>query len=342
MAEEDRVEQTMRAVGFRRYGPAEVLESLEVPRPAIGPGTVLLRVAAAGVNPADGNIRSGRFRFFARLRLPFVPGSDVAGVVAEVGPGVTRFQPGDEVYALLPTITAGAYAEYAAVREADLAHAPAGLALDAAAALPLAGLTALQALRDQAALRPGQRLLVNGASGGVGSLAVQIGRQLGAHVTGVCSGRNVALVRGLGADEVVDYTREDPSAAGRHADVVFDAVGLGTFRAWRRVADRDGTVVTVNPVRGNPVLRVWSRLLGGPRLRSLFVRPSGPDLELLAAWVAQGRLRPVVERSCPLGDAVAAHRQIETQRTRGKLVLVVDEELARRQVARAGTRPHAV
>lgn len=314
---------TMRAVGFHRYGPADVLEPLVVPRPRADPDGVVVRVAAAGVNPADTYLRAGRFRFLRRLRLPFVPGSDVAGTVVEVGPGVGGVRVGDRVFAMLPAFVGGGYAEYAAVPERDLAPIPGGLDLHEAAGVPLAALTALQALRDRARVQPATRVLVNGASGGVGSFAVQIAAALGARVTGVCSGRNADLVRDLGADDVRDYTLES-AIPDDPVDVVFDAADTGAFRSWRPALRPGGVLVTVDIGKGNPVARLVARATGGGRrLTSLLVQPSGEDLATVAAWIDDGRVRPVVERTYPLEQAADAHLASETRRTRGKLVLTV-------------------
>lgn len=326
--------QTMSAVGFPRYGTPEVLEQLEVARPGVAAGSVVIRVAAAGVNPADAYLRGGRFRLFARMTFPVVPGRDVAGVVAAVGSAVTRFRPGDPVYAMTPELRGGGYAEYASAREGDVAHAPAGISLAHAAAVPLAGLTALQALRDRAGLAPGDHLLVNGASGGVGSLAVQVARQLGARVTAACSERNAELVRDLGAEEVLDYASVDVTAAGARYDAVLDVVGGHPFRRWRRVLAPHGTAVTLDPLRGNPAARLLARATGGGRrLASLLVQPSGTGLATLAGWIEEGKVRVVIDRCYPLAEAEAAHRHIETQRTRGKIVLLVDAELAEHRPA---------
>src|SRR5918993_1243125 len=225
--------RTMRAFGFRRYGPPEVLEALEVPLPEPGPKEILIRVAAAGVNPADWALRGGKLRPFVRLALPFVSGSDVAGVVEATGTGVSRFVPGEAVFAMTPTSTGGAYAEYVAVGADNVAPAPSGVSLGEAAAVPLVSLTALQALRDKAELAAGEHVLIHGASGGVGTFAVQIAKAMGARVTATCSGRNVELVRRLGADEVIDYTSEDATAGGPRYDVVFGAVNTLPILRWR-------------------------------------------------------------------------------------------------------------
>jgi len=325
-ANAQRAGRTMRAVGFRRYGPPDVLETLEVPRPE--PGEVLIRVAAAGVNPADWALRGGRLRPFVRLELPFVSGSDVAGVVEAVGPGVTRFKLGEAVYAMTPTTTGGAYAEYVTVAADNVAHVPSGLSLGEAAAVPLVALTALQALRDKAELAAGDHVLINGVSGGVGSFAVQISKAMGAQVTATCSGPNVELVRGLGADEVIDYTSEDAAARSPRYDVIFGAVNTLPLLHWRRALRPGGKIVTVNPLFENAVVARLVRAVGRVRLEGVLVRPSGADLGAVGSWISSGKVRPVIDRSYPLSDAAAAHRYSESRRVRGKLVLLVDERLS--------------
>lgn len=328
----------MQAVGFRRYGSADVLERLQIARPTLSDNAVLVRVAAAGVNPADWRFRSGQLRFAIRLKLPFVCGSDVAGIVEAVGPGVTRFLPGDAVYAMLPTTLGGGYAEYATAAEDHVAPMPGNLSFAEAAAVPLAALTALQALRDKAGLRPGDQLFVNGASGGVGTFAIQIAKVLGAHVTAICSGRNADFVRQLGADEVIDYTQQDITAGQPRYNVIFDAVNALSFRQCRRVLQPNGVMVTVNPMSETLSPGWLARLRGGRRLRSVLVEPSGADLHTLTAWLEAGKVRPVIDRTYPLADVAEAHRYSETQRARGKIVLLVDQDLATSPPA--ATRQH--
>ncbi len=317
----------MDAFGFQQYGSADVMERLELPRPAPQSNELLLRTAAAGINPADWRIRNGQFRFFIRSGFPFVPGSDVAGVVEAVGADVTRFQPGDRVYAMLPTAAGGGYAEYVTVAEEAAAHAPASLTLAEAAAVPLTSLTALQALRDKADLQPQQQVLIYGASGGVGTFAVQIAKSMGACVTGVCSSRNVDFVRALGADAVIDYTTEDVISGETHYDIVFDAVNHFPTRQAGKTLKRGGVLVSVNPIAANPLSRLRARL-GGWRIESILVKPKGTDLETLAQWIDAGQMSPVIEQTYPLTEVAVAHRRSETERTRGKLVLIVDEKLA--------------
>ena len=229
----------MQAIVQDRYGSGEALELREIDRPAIGEHDVLVRVRAASVNPADWAVMSG-LPYIARpvygLRKPKVGvrGTDVAGHVEAVGGGVTRFKPGDEVYGA----STGSYAEYAAASEDQLAAKPANLTFEQAATVPMAGLVALQAIRDQGKVQPGQKVLINGASGGIGTFAVQIAKALGAEVTAVVSTRNVELVRSIGADHVIDYTTYDFTAAGKRYDVILDNVSNHSLSRLRRVAHR--------------------------------------------------------------------------------------------------------
>ncbi|MCU0493803.1 MAG: NAD(P)-dependent alcohol dehydrogenase [Chloroflexaceae bacterium] len=322
------MDMTMQAIGFRRYGPADVLEPLTLPRPALAPDAVLVHVAAAGVNPADWRLRDGQFKRVMRLQLPFIPGSDIAGVVSAVGSAVTRFQPGDRVYAMLPLAQGGGYAEYATVPEQQLAAAPATITLAEAAAMPLAGLTALQALRDRARLRSGEHVLIYGASGGVGTFAVQIAKAFGARVTAVCSGRNATLVRGLGADAVRDYTQEDVAAGAERYDLVFDTVYRHKFRAWKGALTQQGRLVTVNPLLENGTIGWLAERIAGYPVTGLVVRPGGADLAELAKLISTGQVRPVIERTFTLAEASLAQQHSATERTRGKLVLIVHPVLA--------------
>jgi NADPH:quinone reductase-like Zn-dependent oxidoreductase len=316
----------MRAVSFAQYGPPDVLRLSDRPAPEPGPGQVLIRVAAAGVNPADANLRSGSLRWVARTRLPFVPGSDVAGTVAALGPGVSGRTVGERVFAMTPVDAGGGYAELVAVRAADVAPAPATLTSEQAASVPLAALTALTALRDRGRLEKGRSVLVVGAAGGVGSFAVQIGQILGAHVVAAAGAGSAGLLHDLGADEVLDRSVDDGLDARGRYDVVFDAVGVHPFGRMRPALRRTGVAVTVSPRRGNPLAAGLSRMRPGPALTGFLVRPSGPDLAVLAGWADAGLLRPVIERCYALHEAADAHRRIETRRTRGKLVLRVSAD----------------
>lgn len=314
---------TMAAVGFSGYGGADVLEPLRLPIPEPGAGEVRIRVAAAAVNPADWRIRAGAFRLFMRPAWPFVPGADVAGVVDAVGAGVSRFGPGDRVFAMLPTLRGGGYAEFAVAPQEAAAHLPSNVSLVDAAAAPLAALTALQALEGGLRLAGGERVLVYGASGGVGTFAVQLARALGARVTAACSGANAEWVAGLGAEAVLDYAAADVARPAEPYDALLDAVAAHPFRHWRHAVRRGGRVCLLNPMHGNPLSRLGAAL-HGRRLSSIMVRPDGAALRRVARWMAEGTVRPVVERCYPLAEAAEAHRRSETGRVRGKLVLVVN------------------
>lgn len=279
---------------------------VELPAPEPGAGEVLIEVRAAVLNAADVRLmRSDPFfvRFFNGLWRPRIrPGADVAGVVRQVGAGVEEFAVGDEVFGDIFDYGAGAVAEYATAGEDVLVRKPENVSFVAAAALPVAGLTALQRLRDKGGIVAGQRVLIYGASGSVGTYAVQLAKHRGAHVTGVCSTRNLELVRGLGADEVIDYTAEDSTARDETCDVIFDAVGkLKRSRAARAL--KPGGVFL--SVMKNPAGRTG-------------------ELELLRELSEAGVLRPVIDGRYPLEEIVAAHRYVETDYKRGNVVEVAE------------------
>jgi NADPH:quinone reductase-like Zn-dependent oxidoreductase len=318
----------MRAAVIEGYGGSERLAVREMPDPRPGPGEVLLRVRAAGVNPIDWKIRAGRMRLVRRARFPLILGFDVAGEVVEIGPEVSRFDPGEAVFGMLDSPLGGGYAELAVARESSLAALPGALSFEEAAALPLAGLTALQALRDRGELASGERLLVNGAAGGVGHLAVQIGAAVGARVTGVASGRNRDFVLALGAERAIDYEEIDFTGEEETYDVVLDAVGNRAFDDCLAVLAPEGGIY-VSPVV-TPKLLVWTALTSLPlgrrrRARLVFTHPSGPDLEHLARLAEIGRLRPAVGRVYDLPDAGRAQAASESGHARGKIVLRIAE-----------------
>ncbi len=317
----------MKAVVIDRFGGLDQLSIREMPRPEPGVGEVLIRVQAAGVNPLDWKIRQGQLRLLLGSKFPKILGVDVAGEVSAVGSGVSQFRVSDPVFALLNPTRAGGYAEYVVAQESAVAKRPEGLSAEDAAALPVAGLTALQSLRDLGELAEGQALLVNGASGGVGTFAVQIGKILGAEVVGVCRGCNAELVRGLGADEVIDYTREDFTSRPAWFDVVLDAVAQRSFSACSRVLSSRGTYISTLP---GPGLFFW--MAAGPlaglfgskkRAKLIVVKKRGEDLDLLARWVVEGKLRPLIEQVFPLEAVREAHERSESGRVRGKIVLRV-------------------
>lgn len=310
----------MHAITQRTFGGPQVLELTEAERPVPLPTEVLVRVRAAGVNPVDAMIRSGAFPLFGQP--PFVLGWDISGVVEEVVPGVTRFQVGDEVYGmpLFPRV-GSAYAEYVVAPSRQLARKPAGLDHVHAAALPLAGLTAWQSLVDVADLRAGQKVLVHGGGGGVGHLAVQIAKARGAEVVATAGADKHEFVRGLGADQVIDYRTADFTELVTDADVVLDAVGGGYGSRSIRALRPGGLLVTLVD-RTDTALKQEAEA-AGRRFAGVTVEPDGAGLEALTALVEAGRLRPYVEHALPLAEAPKAHELVETGSTRGKLVLTL-------------------
>lgn len=327
----------MKAYVLRSYGSPDVLELRDIDRPAPGPGEVLVRVRAASVQPADWHLMRGEpyvsrlMPGFLGLRKPKITilGADVAGVVEATGPGVTGFATGDEVYAMLAM--GGGFAEYVCVPESELAPKPATLSFEEAAAVPLAAGTALLALRDQGGVRPGSRVLVNGASGGVGTFAVQLGKAYGAHVTGVCSTRNVDLVRSLGADEVIDYTKEDFTRDGQVYDVLLYIAGNRSFSECRKVLTRKGVCVMIGGAATRwlqPAGRVSAALAASAFVSQkaaltnvLACRDNRGNLDELTELINDGRLAPVVDRVYDFGELPAAVRYQEEGHAPGKVVL---------------------
>ncbi|WP_052852235.1 NADP-dependent oxidoreductase [Streptomyces avicenniae] len=309
----------MRAISQRGYGGPDVLEAVESAVPTPGPGEALVRVHAAGVNPADGKMRSGLVRRAGDP--PFTLGIDVSGVVAAVGEGTARFRPGDEVYgcAFPPR---GSYAEYAVAPVEALAAVPAGMDHVDAAALPVAALTAWRALARVADVGAGQRVLVHAAAGGLGHLAVQIAKARGAYVVGTARRDGHAFLRGLGADELIDYTTADFAAAVRDIDVVLDPISdaygprsLDTLAPGGLLVDVRGTGPDRTAVREQAEAR-------GLRFAESGFTPSGADLEEVTALVERGSLRAAVAHVLPLAEAAKAHELSETGRVKGKIVLV--------------------
>jgi NADPH:quinone reductase-like Zn-dependent oxidoreductase len=322
----------MKAIVHRRYGSPDVLEVAELETPPVGDDQVLVRVHAASVNPYDWHMLRGK-PYFVRaesgLRGPKNPrlGIDVAGTVEAVGRSVSGIEPGDEVFGG----AAGAFAEYACGKPEELVPKPPGVSFEDAATLNIAGITALQGLRNKGKLRSGQRVLVNGASGGVGTFAVQIAKAMGAEVTGVCSSRNIELVRSIGADRVVDYTREDFSAGDERYDVIFDNVATKPPSAYRRMLEQRGRYVGVGAVSmgdwiGPITFLAGIHLAGMFRSQSMSVmlaRPTLEDLAELGRLVESGAVKPVIDRTYPLEETAAAIEYVEDGHARGKVVVTV-------------------
>ena len=323
---------TMPAIVQDGYGSADVLELREIARPQVADDEVLLRVHAAGVDLGVWHLMTGLpylVRPVLGLRRPKNPvrGREVAGRVEAVGANVTRFRPGDEVMG----IGEGTFAEYAAVREDKLALKPANLTFEQAAAVPISATTALQALRDKGHVQPGDHVLVIGASGGVGTFAVQLATAFGAHVTGVCSTAKMDLVRSLGAEHVVDYTREDIVDAQRRYDLILDCGGRRSIPHLRRALAPRGTLVIVGGEGGGRWTGGFGRgfraaalsLVVRQQLRVLVATERGDDLRTLSELIEEGKVTPVVDRTYPLSDAPEALRYLKSGAVRGKLVVTM-------------------
>ncbi len=318
----------MKALVRDRYGDPGVLRIEEIARPPLEDDRVLVRVHASSVNKADWYQLVGRPVLFRPMMGGVLKprsrqvGTDFAGIVEAVGKDVVGFAPGDEVFGGRD----GAYAEYVVAK--TLAHKPANVTFDAAAAVPIAGLTALQALRDHGALQPGETVLVNGASGGVGTMTVQIAKALGGHVTAVCSTRNVERARELGADRVLDYTQEDFTRTGDHYDVVIDVAGSRSWRALRRVLAPGARVVVVGSPGHTPILGPLghifaTKLTSLGKARFFVAKFNDADLQTLADLLERGALKPAIDRTYELDEAQDALRTFGEGHVRGKLVFTM-------------------
>jgi NADPH:quinone reductase-like Zn-dependent oxidoreductase len=316
----------MKAIVQNDYGSASVLKLAEVAQPVMKANQVLVRVKAVSINAGDMFAMRGDpwlIRLTAGFPKPknYILGWDMAGVVEAAGSSVTQFRPGDEVYAACSS----ALAEYVSVAEDKLALKPANLTFEQAAAIPTAAITALKGLRDVGKLQPGQKVLINGASGGVGTFAVQIAKALGAEVTGVCSARNVDMVRSLGADHVVDYTQKDFTQNGRRYDLILDNVASHSFSDLIRVLTPQGLII---PNSGHSGMGyVFKAFLLSPFLRqlgSMYVAvPTGKDLAQLKEWIETEKVKPVIERAYPLRETPEAFRYLDKEHARGKVIITV-------------------
>ena len=322
----------MKAMVQDKYGSAEVVELRDIDKPRVGDNEVLVRVRAAGVNLADWAVMSG-LPYIARpvygLRKPKngVRGTDVAGEVEAVGAGVTRLRPGDEVFGWCD----GSFADYAAASENALAPKPANLTFEQAASVPMAGLVALQAVRDHGKVHAGQKVLINGASGGIGTFAVQIAKSFGAEVTGVCSTRNVELVRSIGADHVIDYTQEDFTQAEERYDFILDNVSNHPLSDLRRALTPTGVLIPNAGNFGNHWFASAGRLLrtavlfrfGSQTLGRFLVSPKLEDLVALKELIEAGKVTPVIDHTYPLSETAQAMGHVGGGHSRGKVVITV-------------------
>lgn len=318
----DAPQTMMKAVLIHRFGPPDVMAFGELPLPSVGNDDVLIRLSAAGVNPKDVLVRKGKFRWFTGRRFPMQMGYDFSGVVVKRGKYIRHLNLGDYVFGMVNGWRGGTYAEYVRAKADECAAVPPRLKPDEAASLPLAGQTALQALRDIGRIRPGHRLIINGASGGVGTLAIQLAKILGATVTAVSSDRNQRLCTSLGADRVFDYAETDLASLSDEFDIFFDVFGNQSFGRVRHLLAPDGVYITTVP--GGRILwdRSWTRFFSSRKAHLVVVVSRAEDIAYLGELVDYGQLRPVVDRRYALTDAADAHVYIETKRARGKVILI--------------------
>jgi NADPH:quinone reductase-like Zn-dependent oxidoreductase len=333
----------MRAYVLKHYGGPEASLLMDVSAPSPGPRDVLVVVRAAGLNPVDFKFRQGKLRAILRPKLPFVLGNELAGEVISIGRDVKRFRVGDRVFARVAKDRAGAFAEQACVHEDHAAHMPRDLDFTAAAAVPLAALTALQALRDELDVKPGQKVFISGGAGGVGTFAIQIAKWLGAHVTTTASKRGEALVRSLGCDEVIDYTSQSISEAGRRFDAGFDLIGGKTLEQMFETMKPGTKIVSIaalpepqtaiKDLAGGRTLTAmfWIISYGirsrarraGISYRYLFMHPSGSDLAQIAELIEQGKLKVIVDKAYPFAKSSEALAYLERGRAKGKVVVTM-------------------
>lgn len=339
-----------RAFVLTRYGGPEATELRDVAVPAPGPGELQIQVKAAGLNPVDFKTREGKLKPIQPYSLPIVSGCELSGVVAAVGEGVTRFQPGDEVFARVSKERLGAFAELACVHQDLVARKPASLDFEQAAGVPLAALTALQALRDELAVQPGMRVFIPGGAGGVGTFAIQLAKHLGATVATTASPRGRALVERLGADLIIDYTKEDFATQLRDYDGAFDLIGGDTLTRAFSVVRPGGKVVSVAGLpepttatrdlgRGFGLAALfwlasagirWRAWRAGVHYRYLFMHPSGEDLAFLAGLLDEGKLEVTLDRVFPFAQIQEAFAHLERGRAKGKVVVSFTEQASPR------------
>lgn len=292
----------------------------ERPTPSPRRGEVLVRIQAAALNPIDCEVRSGMIKSLPGQRLPKIAGSDFAGVVEALGTGVKGFSIGTRVWGMAKTYKGGAYASHLAIPSGEIGQLPDGWDFERAAAVPLAALTSLQALRDHGQLQAGQTVLINGASGGVGVFAIQIAKQMGARVIAVCSFRNTELVRELGADAIIDYTKTDILKLDQRFDLFFDAYGNKSLAWTRPILEPGGRYVSTIPNPRNFKAQALS-YLSAQKARVVLVRSRTRDLDLLRSWAEAGQLKAVIDRRFDWTEAAAAQAFLETRRARGKVIL---------------------
>jgi NADPH:quinone reductase-like Zn-dependent oxidoreductase len=313
----------MKAMLINSYGSPDMFGYGDIETPAISESEILVRVKGSSVNPVDCGIRAGLLKSFVRLKLPAVLGVDVSGEVVEAGRNVTKFKVGDKVYAFMGIKRNGGYGEFVAIPESFAARTPRNISVAEAGVVPGAGMTAVEAFTTHAALKAGDEVLINGAAGGVGTYAIQIAKRMGAHVTAVCSAGKINLARELGADSVIDYSREDLHGTKTRYDVILNCVrGMSDMKLARLLKPRRTLVSIV----GNPLLIPFLKLrnlFSSKKVIAFFVATDGENLQKLTEWIEQGKVKPIVEKTYSWKQLADAHRHCETGRVAGKIAIEV-------------------
>ncbi len=313
----------MRSVIYDRYGGPEVLKVIEADKPKISENKLLVRVKASSVNPIDYKVRRGDMKILSGKKFPKFAGSDFAGIIEEAGGSVGEFKKGDEVYGFVSALKGGAFSDYLIVDAAKIALKPEKFSYEQSASMPTAALTALQALNYLGNVVEGSSVLINGATGGVGSFGVQIAKVLGAHVTGTCSKKNVNVCKKLGSAEVFDYSLEDMNNSGKKFDVFFDAAGRSTFWKSKKFLKRGGVYITTIPGPGVFLSRLLNFIPFKKKAKFILVRSSSIDLTLLAGFVMTDMVKPLIGNSFKLEDIEAAHKKAENGNFTGKIVIKI-------------------
>ncbi len=313
----------MKAAVIYEYGGPEVFRYEEIPQPEISVNEVLVEVHAASVNPVDWKQRKGNHKLFLKARFPIVPGYDISGRIIKCGTSVTNFKDGDLVYGRLTNRFGGAFAEYAKAEESALSQKPETLDHIHSAAIPMAGQTALQALRDKGRIKPGQKILIIGAAGGVGHYALQLSRIFGAETTAVCSSRHEKLLALLKPDHHIDYNKEDYQDGNKCYDIIFDAAGVKTFLSCRKILAPGGIYITVLPRPKLLVHKTIALFTRGKKVRSLLQKSKSSDLEVLTNLVEEEKLISVIDSIHTLDKVSEAHRRAESYSTEGKIIIKV-------------------
>ncbi len=313
----------MKAAVIYEYGGPEVFRYEDISQPEIRDDEVLVEVHAASVNPVDWKQRKGNHKFFLRAKFPIVPGYDISGRVEKCGSKVTKFKDGDQVFCRLTKRFGGAFAEYASARESTLSLKPENMDHIHAAGIPMAGQTALQALRDKARIKPGQKILIIGAAGGVGHYALQLSKIFGAETTAVCSSRHEKLLALLRPDHHIDYRKEDYLEGNKLYDIIFDAAGVNTFLSCQKILAPGGIYITVLPRPKLLVHKIIALFTKGKKVRSLLQKSQSSDLEVLKKLVEEEKLISVIDSIHPLDKVSEAHRRAESYSTEGKIIIKV-------------------